>query len=154
MTLLLVLNVHGKINSNSAVRKAMTELKAERKFTASVVPDDANTMGMLRLCKDYLAWAPVDKDTLAALLKSRGMVSESRRLDEKALTELGYKKYDEMAGKLIDGNVRLSEVKGIRPFFRLSPPRGGFKKSGRRQANNGGTLGNNPTLTEIVRRMV
>jgi len=40
-----------------------------------------------------------------------------------------------------DGKVKLEE-KNIKPFFRLNPPRGGFKKSTKKMFPNG-ILGNN-----------
>ena len=48
----------------------------------------------------------------------------------------------------------LSSVSGVKPFFGLSPPRGGLKRSSRRQFREGGVLGENPKLPEIVRRMI
>ena len=151
----LVVNLHGRINSSAPVRKALGELKVERKFTATLVPDDVQAIGMLKLCKDYLAWCPVDSELLTTLLEKRGMATESRRLGEEALAKLGVKKHGELAEKILKGNVRLSSMEGIRPFFRLSPPRGGFKGSMRRQyTEKKGILGNNPKLPEIVRRMV
>ena len=154
MALLLVLNLRGKIDSTDAVRQALAELKAERKFTATVVADDAPTVGMLKACKDYVAWAPLDSKLLANLLKARGMVSESKKLDQDALKALGFKKYEDYADKIMKDGVRLSAQKGIRPFFRLSPPRGGYRLSSRRQASEKGILGNNPKLAELVGRMV
>ncbi|MDV3293401.1 MAG: hypothetical protein LYZ70_03940 [Nitrososphaerales archaeon] len=154
MALLIAVNMHGKINSTVPVRKALTELKVERRFSASLVPDDGPSLGMLRLCKDYLAWAPVDSDLLVALLKTRGMVSGTRRLDAQALASLGFKKYETFAEKILKDGTRLSAYPGIKPFFRLSPPRGGLKLSSRRQATERGILGNNPKLPEIVRRMI
>ncbi len=154
MGLFLVLNLHGRINSSAPVRKALGELKVEKKFTATVVTDDAPTLGMLKLCKDYLAWAPLDRELLVALLKKRGMVSTTARLDDAALVSMGLKKHEELAEMMMKEELRLSEVKGIRPFFRLAPPKGGFKTSLRRQFSEKGTLGSNPKLSELVRRMI
>lgn len=154
MSLLLVLNLRGKIDSTAPVRKALAELKVERRFSATVVPDDAATVGMLKSCKDYVAWSPVDSKLLARLLKERGMVSESRRLDQEALKSMGFKSYEDFAGKIIKDGERLSAHRGIRPFFRLSPPRGGYRLSSRRQASEKGILGNNPRLAELAGRMV
>jgi large subunit ribosomal protein L30 len=153
-TLLLVLNIHGAINSSGPVRKALGELKVIRKFTASVVTDDVSTVGSLKLCKDYVAWAPVEPELLATLLKKRGMATETKELDAAALKKMGYKKHDDLAEKMLKEQIRLSAVDGMRPFFRLAPPKGGFKQSMRRQYTEGGLLGNNPKLAEIVRRMV
>ncbi|HYB45155.1 MAG TPA: uL30 family ribosomal protein [Nitrososphaerales archaeon] len=154
MSLLLVLNLRGKIDSTTPVRKALVELKVERRFSATVVPDDGPTLGMLKSCKDYVAWSPLDSKLLANLLKTRGMVSENRRLDQDALNSLGFKKYEDFADKIMKDGERLSAQKGIRPFFRLSPPKGGYKLSSRRQASEKGILGSNPKLAELVGRMV
>ena len=154
MALLLVLNLHGAINSPGPIRKALAEMKVIRRYTASVVTDDPTTVGMLRLCKDYLAWAKVDEPLLSSLLKKRGMVSETRSLDDASLKAMGFKKHDELAAMMLKEGKRLSAVDGVRPFFKLAPPKGGFKRSMRRQYSERGILGNNPKLGEIVERMV
>jgi len=154
MGLLLVVNLHGAINSSAPVRKALNELWVAKKFSASVVNDDAPTVGMLRLCKDYVAWSQVDEGLIADLLKKRGMVTTSRALDQASLKQLGYKKPEELASKMVKDQIRLSSVEGVLPYFRLAPPRGGFRQSLRRQYTEKGLLGNNPKLGEIVRRMI
>ncbi|HEV2138700.1 MAG TPA: hypothetical protein VGR53_07640 [Nitrososphaerales archaeon] len=154
MGLILVVNMHGAINSSAPVRKALTELWVARRFSASVVTDDAPTVGMLKLCKDYVAWSPVNEELLAELLKNRGMVSSTKTLDHAALKELGYKKHEDLATKMVKDQVRLSAVDGVLPYFRLAPPKGGFKRSMRRQFSEKGLLGSNPNLGDIVRRMV
>jgi large subunit ribosomal protein L30 len=154
MGLILVVNLHGAINSSSQVRKALGELKAVRRFTGSVTTDDESTKGMLKLCKDYVAWCPLDAPLLARLLKERGMVSSTKKLDGAALKELGYGSAEEMADMMLKKELRLNQVKGVLPYLRLAPPKGGFKRSMRRQASDGGLLGSNPGLPEIVGRMV
>ena len=154
MSLLLVVNLHGQINSSAPVRKALNELWVARKFSASVVADDAPTVGMLRLCKDYIAWSPVDEGLLGDLLKKSGMVSAMKGLDQDSLKKLGFKNHQELAAKMVKDQLRLSAVKGVLPYFRLAPPKGGFKRSMRRQSTEHGILGNNPNLEGIVRRMI
>jgi large subunit ribosomal protein L30 len=154
MGLILVVNLHGKINSSAPVRKALEELWVAKKFSASVVPDDPATVGMLRLCKDYVAWAPVEGDLLAELLAKRGMVSTARPLDRASLKVLGFKSHDDLATKMLKNQLRLSAVTGVLPYFRLAPPKGGFRRSLRRQFTEKGLLGSNPELDEIVRKMI
>ena len=153
MGLILVVNLHGSINSSAPVRKALNELWVARKFSASAVSDDAPTVGMLRLCKDYVAWAPLEEGLLAELLSKKGMVSGTRSLDQAALKTLGFNDHKGLAAQMIKDQKRLAAVSGILPYFRLSPPRGGFKRSLRRQYTEKGTLGSNPGLEDIVRRM-
>ena len=153
MALLLAVNLHGTINSSAPVRKALNELWVAKKFSATVVTDDAPTVGMLKLCKDYITWAPIDVGLLADLLSKKGMVSKAKPLDPAALKELGFKSHQDMAAKLVKDQSRLSAVTGVLPYFRLAPPRGGFRRSMRRQFTEKGLLGANPKLEEIVRRM-
>jgi large subunit ribosomal protein L30 len=152
--LLLVLNLHGAINSPGPVRKALVELKVVRRFSASVVPADPSTLGTLKLCKDHVTWAPIDADLLTTLLKKRGMVSATKALDSASLKKMGYRDHEDLAVKMVRGEMRLSAVEGLRPFFRLAPPRGGFKRSMRRASSEKGLLGSNPKLSELVRRML
>jgi len=154
MGLLLVVNLHGQINVRREVRSALRELRVDRRFSATVVRDDPSTLGLLDLSRDFVAWAPLDKELLASLLESRGKVSERKKLDGDELHELGFKGTEELASKMMEGEMRLSAVKGLRPFFNLSPPRGGFKVSTRRKFGEGGVLGMNPKLPELVRRMI
>jgi large subunit ribosomal protein L30 len=153
---LLVVNLHGLINVPTGTRATLIQLGIGRRFAAAVVGDDEVSKGSVHLCKDYVAWSPLDSDLLTALLKSRGRVSNSKTLDDEALKALGFKTYADLAQAIIKGETTdtLSSVKGMKPFFGLSPPRGGFKRSSRRQFREGGILGENPLLPEIVRRMI
>jgi large subunit ribosomal protein L30 len=153
---LLVVNLHGLINVPRGTRETLIQLGIGRRFAAAVVGDDPVSKGAVHLCKDYVAWAPLDADLLTSLLKSRGRVSTSKTLDDEALKALGFKTYADLAQAIMKGETSntLSSVKGLKPFFGLSPPRGGFKRSSRRQFRQGGILGENPMLPEIVRRMI
>ncbi|MDE1853039.1 MAG: hypothetical protein KGI38_04730 [Thaumarchaeota archaeon] len=154
MGLILVVNLHGQINSSSGVRKALNELWVAKKFSASVVTDDLPTVGILRLCKDYVAWAPVEEGLLTDLLAKRGRVSTARPLDQASLKQLGYKDHKDLASKMLKDQVRLSALAGVLPYFRLAPPKGGFRRTLRRQFTEKGLLGSNPNLEEVVRRMI
>jgi large subunit ribosomal protein L30 len=153
---LLVVNLHGLINVPRGTRETLIQLGIGKRFAAAVVGDDPVSKGSVHLCKDYVAWATLDSDLLTSLLQSRGRLSKSKTLDDEALKALGFKTYADLAQAIMKGETSdtLSSVKGLKPFFGLSPPRGGFKRSSRRQFREGGILGENPMLPEIVRRMI
>jgi large subunit ribosomal protein L30 len=154
MGLLLVVNLHGSINSSVPVRRTLEELWVAKRFSASVVTDDPPTVGMLRRCKDFVAWCPLEEGLLTDLLRKRGMVSSARVLDPKSLKSMGFNTYEDLAAKMVKEQVRLSAVSGVLPYFRLAPPKGGFKLSLRRQTTERGLLGSNPRLDGVVRRMI
>ena len=154
MTSLLVVNLHGLINTPSEARTTLVELGIGKRFAATIVVDDPSTVGALKLCKDYVAWSNIDAEMLGSLLKARGRVSNSKTLDDGTLKSMGYQDHFELASKMIKEGSTLSSVDGLKPYMGLSPPRGGFKRSSRRQFRQGGILGANPTLPDLVRRMM
>jgi large subunit ribosomal protein L30 len=153
---LLIVNLHGLINVPRGTRETLIQLGIGKRFAAAVVGDDPVSKGSVRLCKDYIAWVPLDSDLLTSLLQSRGRVSNSKTLDDEALKAMGFKTYEDLAQAIMKGETSdtLSSIKGLKPFFGLSPPRGGFKRSSRRQFREGGILGENPMLADIIRRMI
>jgi large subunit ribosomal protein L30 len=153
---LLVVNLHGQINVPRGTRETLVQLGLGKRFSATVVADDPVSKGSVKLCKDYVAWAPIDAELLTDILRSKGRVSNSKTLDDEALKNMGFESHAELAKAIIDGDSphALSSMRGIKPFFGLSPPKGGFKRSSRRQFREGGILGENPQLAEIVRRMI
>jgi large subunit ribosomal protein L30 len=83
----------------------------------------------------------------------RGKMVGSVPLDDaNVLTEFG--SIDNLIKSIVENKVKLSEVKSMKPFFRLSPPRGGFKRKSKKLFTDGGILGNNKELQGLVRRML
>ncbi len=126
MTSLLVVNLHGLINTRGprcAPRSSSWGSgSASPRRSSATTP---STVGALHLCKDYVAWSQVDAELLRSLLKTRGRVSNSKTLDEEALKPLGYKDHSDLASKMIKERFTSSRrSQGLKPFFGLSPPRG------------------------------
>lgn len=144
---LLVVNLRGTVNTRSPVRKAMEQLHVIKRFNATIVPKNKVNLGMLNLCKEHLAWSVVDSKTIEQLLTSRAEVSDGRKFSSSS-------SLSELADSVSKGKSRLDGSQGFRQFFRLSPPRGGFKRSIRRQFGEGGILGPNPELPKLIEKMM
>jgi large subunit ribosomal protein L30 len=48
----------------------------------------------------------------------------------------------------------MSKLEGIKPWFALGPPKGGFKRKTKTQYAEKGVLGEDGALVEIVKRML
>ena len=59
-----------------------------------------------------------------------------------------------IAKALSEAKINLSSISNLKPSFRLSPPKGGFRKSTRRMYAQGGTLGYNPDLPKLISNMI
>ena len=70
---------------------------------------------------------------------------------------LGKTSFEDLAKAVVAGEVGIRDLyrAGLKPRFRLHPPRGGFKRSLRRAATDGGELGyRGPAINLLVKRMV
>jgi large subunit ribosomal protein L30 len=61
-------------------------------------------------------------------------------------------------GKIVSiisqNELYLSKISGIKPWFALNPPKGGFKRKSKRSYSQDGILGENKELVSIVKRMM
>ncbi|MFP3136856.1 MAG: 50S ribosomal protein L30 [Nitrososphaeria archaeon] len=154
MAVLLVLRVRGTVNVRREVEDTLRRLNLRRKHNATLVPDTPEYRGMLQVAKDYVAWCPADRGLVLDLLRRRARTPGWRPLDEETLTRHGFSSFEELADALLEGRVRLGELDWMKPYFALQPPRGGYKRSVKRHAQEGGVLGQNENLPEIVSRMI
>jgi large subunit ribosomal protein L30 len=152
---LLVVNLRGLINTRTPVKTTLEQLSIARRFNSTIVPDDRVYRGMLNLSKEHVAWCKLDSALAEKLLKARSEKSTGVKFQEAELKEnKDYPSFAALAKGLETGKVKLSSLDGIRPFFRLNPPRGGFRRSTRRQYGEGGILGHNEELSKLVEKML
>ncbi len=106
----------------------------------------------------WTTYGEIDRDTLVELLRKRGRITGDKPLtDEWVKENLGLNGIEELADKLISGELHYHklEEKGVKPFFRLHPPRKGFKKSIKRHYHDNGELGyRSKDINNLVKRMM
>jgi len=110
---------------------------------------------MLRKINQWVAWSKADSEIVKTLIEKRGK-KKTPKLDTKK--ESGrkdeYKGIDELVDVIVNDKIKFSDQNNIKPWFSLNPPKGGFKRKSKKQFSDGGILGNNKNLLEIVKRMV
>lgn len=152
---LLVVRMRGTVNVPYWALTTLKNLYLNKRFSATLVPETSNYLGMLRKINQWVAWSKADSDIIKILVEKRGKkknpLLESR--DENK-SKSDYKGIDELVDVIVNDKVKFSDQNNIKPWFSLNPPKGGFKKSTKKQFSDGGILGNNKELLEIVKRMV
>ena len=151
----LVVRMRGTVNVPFWALTTLKNLYLNKKFSATVVPETSDYLGMLRKINQWVAWSKADSDILKMLIEKRGKKKtpkldtqkESERKDE-------YKGIDELVDVIVNDKIKFSDQNNIKPWFSLNPPKGGFKRKSKKQFSDGGILGNNKDLLEIVKRMV
>ena len=138
---ILVIRIRGTINVSQRERDTMRFLRVDKNNYASLIDDRADYKGMLQKAKDWITWGEPTVETVTKMLVKRGRATGDVKLTEESVKELGFESFDDMAQKLVNCEVSISEIEGLKPFFRMHPPRKGFRKSVKRPYNSKGELG-------------
>ncbi len=145
MPLYIAVRIRGTVDVSPDVNQTLYMLRLRKRYTASLYhSSQPGIIGMFKLTENWIAWGEIDKTTLVELLRRRGRVTGDKPLTDEFIREkLGLNNIEELAEKLIAGELYLNKLKehGIKPFFRLHPPKGGFKGSIKRRRGDGGVLG-------------
>ena len=145
-----VILVRSQIGTKPNIRKTLRLLKLTRKNHCVVLKEDSTYKGMLTICKDYITWGPISKETLLSILRKRGKYPGDKKL---TLT-------DEELNDLIDAiekggktaKDKLMEKK-IKPVFRCHPPKKGWKSI--KKAYPKGALGfRGENMNNLIMRMI
>ena len=154
MSAFIVVNIRGTVNQRSTVKTTMEHLHLESRFRATIIPNNEISKGMLQTVKNHVAWINADSSTIESLITNRGEKSNSVKYDSDLAQKDGYTTISDLAKALSENKINLSSLSNLKPSFRLSPPKGGFRKSTRRMYSQGGTLGYNPDLSKLISNMI
>jgi len=150
----IVVRIRGTVNVPSWADATLQLLNLNKKFRATIVPEDPSFVGMLKRVKNYVAWCKADRETVKELIEKRARKQGYRLVDNTDLKTLGYKSMDDLAAALADGKVALSKLELIKPWFALAPPRKGFKRRTKRMYQEQGVLGENQELLSLIKNMI
>jgi large subunit ribosomal protein L30 len=89
------------------------------------------------------------------LLKTRGRLAGNKPLTEGHLAKhTPYKSFTDLAKAVAGGQADLRTLEGVKPIFRLHPPRKGYEKVVR-DVHTGGSLGDRgPGINALIGRML
>jgi large subunit ribosomal protein L30 len=152
---LLVVRMRGTVNVPYWALTTLRNLYLNKKFSATLVPETTNYLGMLRKINQWVAWSKADSDIIKILIEKRGK-KKNPTLESKDenKSKSDYKGIDELVDVIVNDKIKFSDQNNIKPWFSLNPPQGGFRRNTKKQFSDGGILGNNKELLEIVKRMV
>jgi len=154
MAAYLVVRIRGTVNVPSWAETTMHLLNLDKKFRATIIPEDPSFAGMLQKVKNYVVWCKADKETVKTLIEKRARKQGYRKIDANDIKALGYKSIDELADALTNGKATFSKLDMLKPWFALAPPRKGFKRTTKRMYKNEGISGENQELPSLVKNMI
>ncbi len=150
----LVIRIRGQPDVRYDIKETLERLNLYKKFHATLLPDTPSIRGMLKKVEFFVTYGYVDKDTVKALLLKRGRLVGNKPLTEGYVEKVLGISVDDLAEKICNGELSLKQVPGLKPVFRLHPPRGGFKRSIKKHVKMGGELGFREDIKTLVTRML
>jgi large subunit ribosomal protein L30 len=163
----LVVRMKGTVNVPYWARITLESLSLNKRFRATIIPENAQTLGMLRKIKEFVSWTSVDTEFIREFIEKRGRSSSSRLFSAAPDNPNGQINDNNTENKesqnvdlskivsiISQNELYLSKISGIKPWFALNPPKGGFKRKSKRSYSQAGILGENKELVSIVKRMM
>ncbi|QLH75336.1 MAG: 50S ribosomal protein L30 [Methanomassiliicoccales archaeon] len=150
-----IIRVRGHSGVNQDIEDTMQLLKLNRINHCVVLPETDSIKGMLQKTKDYVTWGEISDETLAKMIKFRGRLIGDRPIDDEVVKAGSkYTSIISFAKAVNRGEVRYSELKDVKPIFRLTPPRKGYEGN-KRSFQNGGALGyRGEKINDLIQRMM
>lgn len=136
--MIAAIRMAGEIGLSKKEKANLYNLRLRRKYSCVLIKD----RGLLENVKTWICYGEIDQDTLKLLISTRARKSGNKPVSEGA---------DSIIKKLGEGKT-FSDL-GIKPFFRLHPPKGGFKRSTKLLYPRG-ILGENKDINDLIRRML
>ena len=123
------------------VQATLDHMKLRRKYCAVLVNETPENLKQLRLVRDFVAFGPISEESLSKIITIRGQpIKSNTKIDAKAII-LGLEKKS------------LSEL-GLKPFFRLHPPRGGIESKKHFGVGKGVLGDNKDNINKLLERML
>ena len=153
---LAVVRICGEIGIKKEIKDTLKMLRLYNKYTCVVLPSTKNYLGMVMKINNYVTWGEVDKNTFRVLLEKRGKITKKERLSNEFIKKKINMDFDKFSEEYMNFKKELKDVPGLKNFFKLCPPRGGFERNGTKKPYSmGGVLGyRKDKINELIMRMV
>ncbi|MFH0832054.1 MAG: 50S ribosomal protein L30 [archaeon] len=143
--MIAAIRISGMVGVDWDVEATLGRMRLGRKYSCSLLKTDAESLGMIKKARAFIAYGKIDKETLKQLILKRGKMPGDKPVSSNIS--------DSSVEEIFSGKKNLKDF-GMKPFFRLHPPIGGFKKS-TNQFYPKGILGNhNDKINALIRRML
>lgn len=151
--MIAAIRVRGRTGVKGDIGDTMKMLRLTRINHAVLLEENPSYQGMLRKAKDYITWGEIHENTLVSLITKRGRLPGGAQVTEDYLKEnTDYSSIEELSKAVLKG-AKLEES-GIKPVFRLHPPRKGYKNI-KKAYNEDGSLGyRGDNIEDLINKMM
>jgi large subunit ribosomal protein L30 len=126
--LILAIRVRGQVRVRPQIEDTLDKLLLGRLHQARLFTITPSLDGMITKSKDYITWGEPTEDVVEQLLRKRGRLPGNGRLtDAYVKKNSNHASIKALAKAIASGKGKVSDVEGLKPVFRLTPPSKGYK---------------------------
>ena len=139
--MILVIRISGMVDVPEKVNHTLDHMNLRRKYSAIIMPETPETTKIIQVVRSFVAYGKINDEMLSKLIQLRGeRIERAGKVDADAVIKGLDKK-------------NLREL-GMKPFFRLHPPRKGIE-SKKHFGVGKGVLGDNKEhINKLLERML
>lgn len=138
--MIVVIRISGLVEVSEKINETLHRLHLRRKYSAILLNGTEENYKMLYHIRNFVAYGKINEETLLMLLEKRGKSLNGKKIESKKIIEQLEKKD--------------LESLGIKPYFRLHPPRKGIDSKIHFPIQNGVLGDNKEKINDLVRRML
>jgi large subunit ribosomal protein L30 len=153
---ILAIRVRGQVRVRPQIEDTLDKLLLGRLHQARLLPATQSLEGMIAKVKDYITWGVPSEEVIEKLLTKRGRTTGNARLtDAYVKKNSSHSSMKALAKAIASGKGSVSDVEGLKPVFRLTPPTKGYKGKKNLPIGMGGITGNRGEgISELAQRMI
>ncbi len=149
------IRVRGKINIKPDIKKTLGLLNLTRANHCILLEEKPSINGMLFVVKDYITWGEIEKETLSKLIISRGKTAGDKEITEEYIkSATSYTNIEKLSQAIIDNKFKYKEIPNVKPIFRLSPPKKGYKGIKRPYTKKGALGYRGKEINKLIEKML
>lgn len=135
--MILVIRISGMVEIPETVQETLYRIRLRRKYSAVLLKSTPENKKLLLKIRNFVAYGELSSEVLQELVEKRAEALDGKKIDMKK----------------VDANKNL-ESQGVKPFFRLHPPRGGIDSKLHYPIRKGVLGDNKEKINDLVRRML
>jgi large subunit ribosomal protein L30 len=152
--MIAAIRVRGRTGIKKDIADTLDMLRLTRINHAVLIEENPSYKGMLQKAKDYITWGEVDPQTVAKLLSKRGKLAGNVKITEDYIKEnTDFSSVEELSKAVVDSGAKL-EDSGIKPVFRLHPPRKGYEDIKKTFVESGSLGYRGDKIGDLIKKMI
>lgn len=138
--MILAIRISGLVEIPKKVNETLFRMRMRRKYTAVLLKPTEQNLKLLKKMRNLIAYGTISPAGIKLLIEKRGQSIDKKKIDvAKVVEQLDKKNLQDL---------------GVKPFFRLHPPRGGIDSKVHFPIRKGVLGDNQDKIEELMRRML